>query len=243
MLSIIIPTLNEENFLPLLLKSIKKQNFKDYEIIVADNNSTDKTIEIAKSYGCKVVRGGLPAKGRNEGAKVAQGDLFLFLDADAILPENSLDKFLKELEKKKLCVATCLIKSQNKNLISKIYFNIIYNIAILLLEKIRPSAMNFMLIKKDLHEKINGFDGEIKFGEDIDYLTRASRAGKFAILKSAKILASTRRFEKEGWLKVGFKYIFAHFLFLFGPIKSDILKYRFGHYSPPHHNEDYASHK
>ena len=230
MLSIIIPTLNEENFLPLLLKSIKKQNFKDCEIIVADNNSTDKTIEIAKSYGCQVVQGGLPPKGRNEGAKVARGELLLFLDADVILLENSLEKFLKEFEKRKLCVATCLIKSQNKNLISKIYFNIIYNIAILLLEKIRPSAMSFMLIEKDLHEKMNGFDEEIKFGEDIDYLTRAARIGKFAILRSAKILASTRRFEQEGWLRAGSKYVFAHFIFLFGPIKSDILKYRFGHY-------------
>ena len=230
MLSIIIPTLNEEHYLPLLLESLKKQDFKDYEIIVVDNNSDDRTVKIAKIYGCKVVPGGLPPRARNEGAKVAQGELFLFLDADVILFDNSLEKFLEEFKERNLDVATCFIKSQNKNFISKIYYNFIYNIGISLLEKIRPSAMNFMLIKRNLHEKINGFDEEIKFGEDIDYLTRASKVGEFAILRSAKILASTRRFEKEGWLRTGLKYVFAHFIFLFGPIKSDILKYKFGHY-------------
>lgn len=87
MLSIIIPALNEEKFIPLLLESIKKQDFQDYEIIVADAGSKDKTVEISKNYNAAIVMGGLPAKGRNEGAKIARGDLFLFLDADVILPE------------------------------------------------------------------------------------------------------------------------------------------------------------
>jgi len=82
MLSIIIPTLNEEKYLPFLLSSIKEQNFKDYEIILSDAGSEDRTIEIAKSYGCRVVKGGLPAKGRNQGARAAAGDLLLFLDSD-----------------------------------------------------------------------------------------------------------------------------------------------------------------
>jgi glycosyltransferase involved in cell wall biosynthesis len=231
MLSIIIPTLNEEDYLPLLLESIKKQNFKDYEIIVADNNSKDRTVEIAKNYNCQVVLGGLPPKARNEGVKVAQGDLFLFLDADVVLPNGSLETLLEEFKERKLNVASCLIKSQNKFFIARIYYNILYNFGILLLAKIRPSAMNFMLIKRKLHQEIGGFDETIKFGEDVDYLTRASKIGKFAILKSTRILASTRRFEKEGWLKTGLKYVFTTFYLLIrGPIKSDIFKYKFGHY-------------
>ena len=80
MLSIIIPTLNEEKYLPVLLESIKKQKFEgDYELIVADAGSQDKTVEIARNFGGKIVPGGLPAKGRNQGAAEARGDLFLFL--------------------------------------------------------------------------------------------------------------------------------------------------------------------
>lgn len=79
MLSIIIPTLNEEKYLPLLLEAIRKQDFDgDLETIIADAGSEDQTLEIAKTFGCRVAPGGLPAKGRNEGAKIAQGDTFLF---------------------------------------------------------------------------------------------------------------------------------------------------------------------
>jgi len=88
------------------------------------------------------------------------------------------------------------------------------------------------LIKRNLHEKIGGFNELIKFGEDIDYLVRSSKSGKFSLLKSAKILVSLRRFQQDGWLRTFLKYIFAHFHLIFiGKIKSDILKYKFGHYS------------
>jgi len=92
MLSIIIPTLNEEKFLPHLLISLKEQTFKDFEIIVADNNSTDATRSIALKSGAKMVEGGLPARGRNNGAKVARGEWLLFLDADVILPPGFFRK-------------------------------------------------------------------------------------------------------------------------------------------------------
>ena len=91
MLSIIIPTLNEEKYLPKLLESIKKQSFKDYEIIVADANSKDKTRKIARDYGCKITSGGiLPAVARNNGAKKAAGEILLFIDADCIIENNFL---------------------------------------------------------------------------------------------------------------------------------------------------------
>src|SRR6056297_2678752 len=93
MLSIIIPTLNEEDFLKNTLKEIKRQDFENYEIIVADAGSNDNTKEIAKDFNCKIVEGGSPAQGRNSGAEVAQGDILLFLDSDLI---KIYEKDLKE---------------------------------------------------------------------------------------------------------------------------------------------------
>lgn len=100
LLSIVIPAKNEEKYLPVLLKSIKWQNFpkSDCEIIVADNHSTDRTRDIAKKYNCRITKGGLPGRGRNLGAKAAKGEILLFLDADTKLPEkNFLKNALAEM--------------------------------------------------------------------------------------------------------------------------------------------------
>ena len=72
--------MNEEKYLPALLDSMKKQKYKNFEIIVSDNFSKDKTRSIAKSYGCRIVNGGSYSDGRNKGANAAKGKYLLFLD-------------------------------------------------------------------------------------------------------------------------------------------------------------------
>lgn len=232
MLSIIIPTLNEEKYLPLLLESIKGQGFNNYEIIVADAGSKDKTIEIAKNYGCRIIPGGLPAKGRNEGAKAAKGDLLLFLDADAVLPENFFEKSLKEFKKRNLEIASFCLLPVEKNKLYSFFFTFFYNLPIILLEKILPHAAMGILIKKELFEKLNGFDEDITLAEDHYLARRAKKLGKYGIIRAAKIFVSTRRFKKEGWFKTYFKYLLCelHMIFL-GPVRSDIFKYKFDHYN------------
>ena len=94
-ISIIIPAYNEEKFIEQTLISLKKQNCGiPYEIIVCDNNSKDKTPEIAQKYADKVVsetkQGGGYA--RNKGASIAQGKYLVFTDADTVFPENYLEE-------------------------------------------------------------------------------------------------------------------------------------------------------
>lgn len=227
MLSIIIPTFEEEKYLPLLLASIKKQkNNGEYEIIVADAGSKDKTVEIAKSYGCKVIKGGLPSRGRNEGVKVAKNELLLFLDADIILPEDSLENFLLEFKKRNLDIAGFLLQPWGENKFLKILYNLFYNFPILALEKILPHCAGAILIKKSPHQKMGGFDEKIKLAEDMVYGRKAAKRGKFGILRAAKIFYSQRRFKRDGWVKTYLKYLLAdlHLIF-FGPVKSNIFKY------------------
>jgi len=231
MLSIIIPTLNEEKYLPLLLKAIKKQNFNgSFEVIIADAGSKDKTLEIAKNFGCKITKGGLPAKGRNEGAKIAKGDIFLFLDADNIyLPDNFLENLLEEFERRKLGVASFTIYPEG-NMFDRLAFRISY-FWINLTQNFLPHAFNSILVKRKIHEIIEGFDEEIKMAEDHAYARAASKFAKFGFIKTEPVLTSCRRFERDGRLKTYLKYFLAgvHMLFL-GNIKSDIFKYRFGHF-------------
>ncbi len=289
MLSIIIPTLNEENYLPFLLELIKNQNFEGkgeedkssslpslsraiakgeeesllsspslggsslveeinlfsasakalaYEVIVADAGSKDKTLEIAKNYGCKIVSGGLPAKGRNNGAKIAKGDLLLFLDADVILPDNFLKKSLEEFEARKLKVASYRLIPRTEHRVIRTCFDIFYNWPIILWERILAYGAMGILVEKEIFEKVGGFDEDIKIAEDMHFVREAKKLGKFGIIRSVKIYISLRRYREDGYLKTWFKYFLCqmHMIFL-GPVRSDIFNYRFGHYSKTDKNK------
>src|SRR3989304_5649057 len=98
MLTIIVPTKNEEACLPILLESIKWQSIQPEEIIIADAFSEDSTRSVAESFGAKVIGGGLPGSGRNKGAQVAKTKYLLFLDADVVLNDTDfLSESLNEI--------------------------------------------------------------------------------------------------------------------------------------------------
>ena len=226
MLSIIIPAYNEEKYLPKLLDCIKRQSYKDYEVIVADANSKDRTRQIAKSYGCRVIQGGLPAKGRNKGARYAKGDILLFLDADVTFGRDFLRNAVNESKERKLDVAGCCIHPLSNNIIDKIFFGI-FNLWIFATQFFYPNASGSGIIcKKWLHRKVKGFDETIKLSEDMDYVGRCGKYGKFRILTTAKSYVAMRRFEKEGRFNVGIKlFLSAVYRLFFGEIRSDVFKY------------------
>jgi glycosyltransferase involved in cell wall biosynthesis len=101
--SVIIPAYNEENWLPQTLAGLKTAmaaNDLPGEIIVVDNNSTDRTAQIAASHGARVIfeRRNQISRARNAGAGAARGDHLVFLDADTLLPPDLLRTALKNLE-------------------------------------------------------------------------------------------------------------------------------------------------
>ena len=232
MLSIIIPTLNEEKYLTLLLGSIERQNFRErYEIIVADAGSTDKTINIAKSFGCKVVQGGLPARGRNEGAKVARGEDILFLDADLTLSSNFLKESLKEFRIRKLDIASFGLRPKEVKKIVRLGFDLFYNRPIALSQKFLAHGAMAILVKKNIFEKVGGFDEKIMLAEDHYFTRQAFKVGKFGVIKSVKVFIAMRRFETDGYLRTLLKYLLCQlYMFSGKPVKSDIFKYKFNHY-------------
>ena len=230
MVSIIIPAYNEENFLPKLLRSIKRQTYRNYEVLVVDANSKDKTQEIAKKYGARVVQGGAVAVGRNNGAKKAKGEIFLFLDADVVMPDASfLVRTISEFRRRRLGIATCVPEPMSDKKIDHI-FNEVFNVYTELLKAIMPHTPGFCIfVKRDIHEKVGGFDENVKLAEDHDYAKDAVKYGKFGILKSKKIPVSVRRFEKDGRFKIALKYIFCELhRAMLGSVKSNVFNYQFG---------------
>lgn len=200
-ISIIIPAYNEEEYLPKLLESIKKQDFKDYEVIVADAHSKDHTREIAENYGCTVVDGGLPGIGRNRGAEIAEGELLLFLDSDLELTDGYLQTVVDDFENLDLGIAI----TQMTALSEKRYVNAIHtwcNWFMIASESIKPHGAGCygIVARRGLHEKVNGFDEELDYGEDTDYIERIAEISNFKVIRDAYVKVSTRRLEEDGLL-------------------------------------------
>ncbi|MCL2243283.1 MAG: glycosyltransferase [Treponema sp.] len=227
--SIIIPALNEEKTLPGLLDSIKAQEFDDYEIIVADAGSKDRTKEIALSKGCRIVDGGLPGAGRNAGASVAKGDFLFFLDADVIIPPGFIRNVYDEMQDRFIDLATCEIKPLSDYRLDRVIHRLM-NLAVLLNLWLDPKAFGFCIfVTKRLFLRAGGFDETIYVAEDNDFVKRASVFRNLRFLNSAYIMVSIRRFEKEGrfaYMKKGVKLnLYRAFK---GEIRSDeVVKYEF----------------
>lgn len=234
-ISIIIPTFNEEEYLPQLLDSIKDQSYTDYEIIIADAQSKDKTLEIAKSYGCIITEGGLPALGRNNGAKKANGELLLFLDSDLILTEDYLKDSVEEFEENNLGIAiTQMIPLSDKKR-DKILHEFA-NRFMIMVESIKPHGAGCygIISRKDLHDQVGGFEESLDFGEDSDYIERIGKLSSFKVLRKPHVLVSIRRLEKEGLKSLAYKYSKSTvYDFMGKKITADELDYTFG-YSDEH---------
>jgi len=232
--------MNEESCLPGLFESIKRQTLQPTEVIVADAGSIDRTREIALSHGATVVEGGAVSKGRNAGAAAASTDIILFLDADVELRDPEfLEKAVGEMLERKLDLATCDVFPLSDAFIDH-FMHKAYNTYARAWGSIFPHAPGFcMLARRELHEKIGGFDEEITFCEDHDYAQRTRGKGKFGFLKSTKIPVSIRRMDRDGRMRIAMKYMMAELhLALLGPIKHDKFKYRFGHEQKREHLEE-----
>ncbi|MBI2550127.1 glycosyltransferase [Candidatus Woesearchaeota archaeon] len=228
--SIIIPTYNEEKYLPGLLESITRQDFKDFEVIVADKPSNDGTKEVAKKFGCVVVAGGVPSRARNEGAKLAKADVLLFLDADIILPKNFISDMLHKFRSGGYACATVHYRPLSNHVADKAAF-FCANFMCRQMQKIRPHAAGWcIMIKKELFEEIGGFNITHRICEDHDLVRRAAERGKFGVMRTPFVWVSTRRLKKEGRIKYGLKVAASFVLYNTVGIErtQKIINYEFG---------------
>ncbi|MBN1502591.1 glycosyltransferase [Candidatus Woesearchaeota archaeon] len=229
MISIVIPTFNEERYLPLLLESIKKQSFKNYEIIVSDRYSKDKTREIARNYGCSVIlRTGSPNKGRDAGARKAKYDI-LFLEADDILPENFLQEFFLCIKKQNLDLATCFVRPCSNKFSIRLFY-LLKNLGVFLFQKHYTHVHGQCFFsKKEIFYCVNGFRLNITHGGENDYALRAKKYGRFRVIHNLYICTSPRRIEKIGFVSRLWKAIYPEIVRFFNrDINKELVEYEHG---------------
>lgn len=205
MFSVIIPTYREEKYLPRLLDSIKSQDLQPAEIIVADRPADDRTREIARSYGCKVIEGGKISFGRNEGAKYATQDILVFLDADT---ELSTPKFFNKLIgnfiKRNADVGTSFVTCDDEGSVADKILHEFHNlnkrfnsVTARAFNNILAELGSCVICRKSIFDKIGGFDEKMLMMEDTDFYRRAVKAGGKYTVIPVRLRVSERRFAKR----------------------------------------------
>lgn len=228
----VIPTLNEERYLPKLLKCLRAQLDKDFEVIVVDGSSEDKTVE--KANGVKIIlskKRNVPYQ-RNLGAKEARGKWLVFLDADTMIPPNYLSEIHNYILINKTCaLVTTWMKPDSKEKSDRL----MVGVANVILEAARLTDKPFIpgfniVVKKRMFNKVGGFNENAKLAEDHDLAKRLVEEGcELCVMRSPKITTSLRRFRREGKLEIMRKYAVATVKWLReGPITQEMFDYPMG---------------
>lgn len=172
LVTVVIPTRNSTAFLDACLRSIKNQTYRNIEIIVVDNNSTDDTKEIAKKYTDKVFNQGPERSAQvNYGVSVSSGDFVYKVDSDFVLDPTVIEECVRKIEERFDAVVVHNSPDVRVSWIAKIRkFEVdMYKY------DITHSSARFL--KKEVYLAIGGFNVLITAGEDYDFQNKLNRAG------------------------------------------------------------------
>jgi len=227
-LSVIVPVYNAEKTLPRLLDSLLNQTQKDYEIIIVDDCSTDRSSEIVQSYCCNLIkleenRG--PAYCRNLGAQKARGDILIFTDSDCRVDSNWLENIHKQFSQNEADAVmgrlVILPSTFLGDCISALGFPAGGAIGFDKIWKVDKkgftdslSSCNFA-VRKDIFWKVGGFDETFPYpgGED-SLLAYNLRRSSYSIKYCSDILAyHEARDSMSGFMKWQFRRGISSFIF------------------------------
>ncbi|MEK7119621.1 MAG: glycosyltransferase [Patescibacteria group bacterium] len=207
--SIIIPTLNEEKFLPKLLDSLIAQSDKDFEVIVVDGASVDKTEEVAQSYSKRVpnlsiVRAGKAGVSyqKNLGAARAVGEWVAFVDADVIFYSYCIER-MRSFVADGNCQFFTPWFSPDASITSDVAVSLVtlgvYEGALMVK---KPLAAGVVGVKKELFNTVGGFDETRTFGEDYDLTQKLGNIGiPLSIIRETLYIHSLRRYREQGKMR------------------------------------------
>ena len=199
--------------MPRLLASLNRQSYCQRcapKVILADAASTDGTPEIARRMaGCldlSVIPGGYPSTGRNAGARAAETDYVLFLDADMELRDPTLiERAVERMQKRRLhCLTTSIWCNEGGWLDQLIYLgnDIVQYVSQL---GMPFSTGMFMMFERQRFWELGGFDEHILYAEDY-WLSKQVSPGRFAVIRGG-VYTTNRRFRKMGHARITFMFL------------------------------------
>jgi glycosyltransferase involved in cell wall biosynthesis len=211
-ISVVVPALNEEKYLSRCLESLTDQCCdSDYEVIVVDGGSMDRTVEIAKHFADRIITTASRPVGaaRNEGAKVADGEIVAFIDADTIASRHWLTAIERSF--KDLCVTGVTgptLPCDGTALDSVTYRLWTIYLQRVLLSMGMPHVIGFnCAYRKNAFLRVGGFDETNVTSEDIGLARKMRRLGRIRFDKQMSAVTSARRFRKYGHAYITGLYI------------------------------------
>jgi len=200
--SVIIPAYNEATWLPKSLSALKVAMAAiehTGEVIVADNNSSDDTSQVAKAHGAKVVfeAKNQISRARNAGARAATGKYLIFLDADCLISPQLLKTALACLETGTCCGGGTLIRFDRE---TGLFSRLILHFWIGVSKRFKLAAGSFIYCLREAFEEIGGFSTNLYAGEEIRFSQDLKRWGKrkkmrFLIIADQAITTSARKLD------------------------------------------------
>ena len=206
LVSVVIPAFNEEGYLGETLASLNRakailqsEGGLPAEIVVVDNDSVDSTADVARALGASVARETQHnvAKVRNTGAKLCNGDVIVFVDADTVVPDKLLSRIVKTMSD-----ATCFggaVDSDYRPIKRTVKAYLQFWRVIAKLTGMAQGATQFC--RRDVFFAMNGYDETLFMGEDVDFHWRLKRIakrqnGSVVIIEDLRVAPSTRRFDQ-----------------------------------------------
>lgn len=211
-ISIVIPTLREAANIGPLLESLQSQSLAPEQIIVADGGSEDGTALIARGFAqrghaqvlvLECERG--TSLQRNAGARHATGELLIFMDADDRAPQDFLKRVARAYRRLPFAVACpwFVVREREWSLRAAYFaFNLLFFAG---QGWLRMGSGVCIIVRREVFERIGGFDESLHLGEDIHLLRRASRHGLHRHLMIA-LETSGRRYQAQGFWKLSLFY-------------------------------------
>lgn len=213
--SVIIPTLNEEKFVGNLLESLAEQTYRDFEVIVADGGSNDKTLRVVRRFAKKLPKLTIiksprahVSHQRNLGAKKATGDWLIFMDADTIVIPTLLEEVERFLSAHpaKLLTTWCLPDGAAWWERGMAFLaNFAGEISIVVGTQLAPGSL--AIVDHESFHRVGGYKENLAWGEDYEFSERLADAGiKLVFLRKRLYVMSFRRFRRKGILPTFWLY-------------------------------------
>ncbi len=233
-ISVVIPAYNEEKYLPACLQTLTTQTYPSdkYEIIVSNNNSTDKTAQIAKKYGARVV----PAKDQgyvyalNTGLSHAKGEIIACTDADSFVPKTWLEQIAKQfLKNTKVSGLTGGVETDIETPVLRFLAQNLYSLFMRITFAIGfPNLTGFnMAFRADKYKEVGGIDLDYKISADVEIGKRLKKVGLVKFVPHIAVKTSTRRW-KHGVFRTlkeyAIGYIYTNILMKAPPVKQKVYR-------------------